>query len=191
MKKRATASVDEEDMEFRQARAFVFLIVVLATMLIPLACRYTSPVQGNENYSVLLVTDPGYFGSLLKWTADSLELTPCHYELKGWGDDNRLYYSARCYLQSPRFFVFDPINSTSQKTTLPPTLTHDPFPIREIIDLVHAPGVRPKSEEPSVRRIYLPDTGLQSQDGTYRAIITQRLYSVYDIVVLVEDNPRP
>jgi hypothetical protein len=192
VQKRAAASTDEEDMKFRQARGFIFLLFfLLITMLAPLGCRYTPPILGNENHSVLLVTDPGYFGSLLKWASDLLELTPCHYELKGWGDDNRLYYSASCYLQPVRLFAFDPTTSTSQKATLPPTLIHDPFPTREIIDLVRAPGVRPKSKEPFTRHIYLPDTGLRSQGGAYRAIITQRLYSVYDIVVLVEDNLRP
>ena len=53
---------------------------------------------------------------------------------------------------------------------------------------MRAAGVRPVRHEPYTRPLLLHDAGLVSPGGRYTAIITRRIYSVHDVVVLERER---
>jgi hypothetical protein len=165
-------------------RRLMVVIMVTAVLLLPALLRYQPPLVGAAGYNTYLVTDPGYWGSPVKAAQSFLEMQPCTYELHGWDEDNRLFYTADCN-GSETIWRYDPARDRQQRLTSIPADLHTQRANREmVLSVVLADEVRPVRHEPYTRPLLLAEAGPISADGRYTAVITQRIYSVYDVVVL-------
>jgi len=162
----------------------IIVVMITAVLLLPALLRYQPPLVGAAGYNTYLVTDPGYWGSPVKAAQAFLEMKPCTYDLHGWDENNRLLYTADCN-DSETIWRYDPARDRQQPITTMPADLHTQRANREmLLTVVRADGVRPVRHEPYTRRLLLAEVGPVSADGRYTAVITQRIYSVYDVVVL-------
>jgi hypothetical protein len=166
------------------SRRLMAVILVTAVLLLPALLRYQPPLVGAADYNTYLVTDPGYWGSPLKAAQVFLERQPCTYELHGWDENNRLFYTADCNGRET-IWRYDPARDRQQPITIIPPELHTQRANRELVlSIVRADGVRPVRHEPYTRPLLLAEAGPVSADGRYTAVVTQHVYSVYDVVVL-------
>jgi hypothetical protein len=179
--------VPENQIPFRvklTTRRLMVVIIVVAVLLLPALLRYRPPLVGAAGYNTFLVTDPGYWGSPVKAAQSFLEMQPCTYKLHGWDENNRLLYTAVCD-ETETIWRYDPARDRQQSNTTIPADLHTQRANRELVlTVVRADGVRPVRHEPYTRRLLLDEAGPVSADGRYTALITQHIYSVYDVVVL-------
>ena len=165
---------------------WVCSLFLLFLLLVPAACQYQAPLRGVAGYETYLATTPGYFGSPVKWVQDFLEVTPCQYRLLGWDEDDVFYYESVCDGMN-QLWQFDPELRQSQRVATKPTdLYVQARSQDDVLEVVRAVGVRPREYESFTRPLYLVEDGLVSRDGLYTAVLTQRVYSVYDVVVFGE-----
>jgi hypothetical protein len=130
------------------------------------------------------VTDPGLLGSPLKWLADLFDEQPCSYTLLGWSKENQLYYRATCY-RWIRTLRYNPQNRATSKAILPHELDIKQVDDATILSIVLAHSVRPSEYEEWTRPLLLVEgSALASPDHQFFAFVTQRLYSVQDIVII-------
>lgn len=165
-------------------KKFILILISLITLIFHSTCQYQPPLSATRGYETQLVSDPGYFGSPIKWFQAIFEIIPCTYNLIGWTDLNMLIYESSCY-HINQIWMYDPEKFYWRRigTELPELYVHK-AKRDEVLKIVRAQGVRPLEKEPTVRLLFLVDSGLVSPNGQYIAIITQRIYSVFDIVVL-------
>ncbi len=162
-------------------------MVSLLPFAFPLLFPYAPPLKAIEIYQTHHVTKTSYIGNLGKNLQSLLEQQPCTYTILGWSAQEDLYYQSLCdgLLQ---YYIYDP--STSQTTTIssrPRDLVQERYPESELLELVRATGVRPKEHEPYTRPLYLVEnTSTLSPNGSYIAFVTQRLYSVQDVVLITQ-----
>jgi hypothetical protein len=168
----------------KKLKKIIFILILLLILIAPTTCQYEPPLSGTRGYETQLVSDPGYFGSPIKWVQAIFEIIPCTYNLIGWTDLNMLIYKSSCY-HINQIWMYDPEKFYWLRIgTELPELYVQKAKRDEVLKIVRAQSVRPLEKEPSVRLLYLVDSGLVSPNGQYIAIITQRIYSVFDIVVL-------
>ena len=169
-------------------RRLMAVILVTAVLLLPTLLRYQPALVGAAGYKTYLVTDPGYWGSPVKAAQSFLEMQPCTYELHGWDENNRLFYTADCE-GSETIWRYDPARDRQQSITTISADLHTQQANRELVlSVVRADGVRPARHEPYTRPLLLAEAGPVSADGRYTAVITQHVYAVYDVIVL-EQQP--
>jgi hypothetical protein len=165
-------------------RRLIVVIMITAVLLLPALLRYQPPLVGAAGYNTYLVTDPGYWGSPVKVAQTFLEMQPCTYELHGWDEETRLLYTAVCDGRET-IWRYDPARDRQQPVTTIPAELHTQQANRELVlNVVRVADVRPARHEPYTRPLLLAEAGPVSADGRYTAVITQRLYSVYDVIVL-------
>ena len=169
-------------------RRLIIVVMITAVLLLPALLRYQPPLVGAAGYHTYLVTDPGYWGSPVKAAQVFLEMQPCTYDLHGWDEDNRLIYTADCNGRET-IWRYDPALHRQQTITTIAADLHTQRANRELVlNVVRADGVRPARHEPYTRPLLLAEAGPISADGQYTAVITQRIYSVYDVVVLEQQR---
>jgi hypothetical protein len=165
------------------------LLLALALLFFLSLCRYQPPLVGALGFETKLVSDPGYFGSPIKRIQTFFEYQPCTYELFGWEDDTNFYYADTCYGHE-KLWRYDWRQERSYAVeAIPAELYVQPSGGDGILTAVRASGVRPQEYESITRPLLLVDnSGLVSPDGRSIAFITQRIYSVYDVVIIKAMN---
>jgi hypothetical protein len=163
------------------------LMVVFAIIFFPVFYRYRPALVAAPGYRLLLVTDPGLFGGIIKSSQNLLEQTPCEYKLLGWSTDNQLYYQATCGAKTGiwRYSPTQPSNHT-QVSDSPTNLRTTMIPESAVLEMVRAGGVRPEQYESIMRPIMLKSGGDVSPDGRWIAVVTQHIYGTQDVIVLTD-----
>jgi hypothetical protein len=162
-----------------------FLLVMFATIAFPLFFRYQPALVATSGVGMQWVTNPGFFGGIIKASQNLVERTPCEYELLGWSTDNRFYYRAMCSAET-QIWQYSPMQSGSpmQVSSSPVNLGMSAVSENTILEMVRAEGVRPAVYEPVTRPILLKSRGVVSPDGQWIAIVTQHIYGTQDVIIL-------
>jgi len=165
------------------------LILVLAVVAFPWIYRYQPALGAAPGYEMQIVTQPGFFGGVVKMSQIGLEERPCQYELLGWSADHRLYYQATCGAETQSWY-YDPSqdDGARQVAAVPDTLGQASISEDSALRMVRARGVWPQDLEPVTRPILLRSQGYVSPDGRWTAMITQHVYGPQDVVLLARPD---
>jgi hypothetical protein len=163
------------------------LLVILGIVVFPFVLRYRPALTSAPGYEMQVVTDPGFFGGIVKASQNLVEHTPCDYQLIGWSSDNQLYYEAMCGTRAQvwRYSPTQPSRHT-QISSRPKELGGYEMPKERLLEMVRADGVRPREYESVARPILLGSSGLVSPDGHWVALVTQHVYGTQDVIVLTD-----
>ena len=163
------------------------LLVILTIVIFPFVLRYRPALTSAPGYEMQVVTDPGFFGGIVKASQNLVEHTPCDYQLIGWSADNQLYYEAMCRTRAQvwRYSPTQPSRHT-QISSRPKELGGYEMPKERLLGMVRADGVRPREYESVTRPILLGSSGLVSPDGHWVALVTQHVYGTQDVIVLTD-----
>jgi hypothetical protein len=161
------------------------LLVMFATIAFPLFFRYQPALVAAPGGRMQWVTNPGFFGGIIKASQNLVERTPCEYELLGWSTDNRLYYRAICSAET-QIWQYSPIQSGSpmQASSSPANLGMSAVSENTVLEMVRAEGVRPEAYESVTRPLLLKSGGVVSPDGQWTAVVTQHVYGTQDVIIL-------
>ena len=160
------------------------LLIICAIVVFPLVYEYHPALVAAPGYRMNLVTSPGFLGGIVKMSQNMTEQTPCEYELLGWSADNRLYYRATCDGETQAWqYAPNQPNSHTRVSSNPTNPSVSTISESAVLEMVRADHVKPKKDEPAIRRIHLKSQGVVSPDGNWIAIIAQHLYSTQDVLV--------
>lgn len=162
-----------------------FLLVMFATIAFPLFFRYKPALVAAPGVRMQWVTNPGFLGGIIKASQNTVERTPCEYELLGWSADNWLYYRTTCSAET-QIWQYAPIQSGSpiQVSSGPANLGRSAVSENGVLEMVRAEGVRPAAYESATRPLLLESGGIVSPDGQWTAVVTQHVYGTQDVIVL-------
>lgn len=165
----------------RHKRVYLLIVVV---GLVGYACRYNPPVEAVDGHQLIHVTDPGPIRGLQKNFQMFFEMTPCTYELLGWDESNRFYYTSNCHGETQSYRVDGERVSEIVEAPAVAGLARIEMPAGEYRDYLFATRIRPATYEEQARKIYTQDEGFVSPDGENIAFVTRYIYSVYDVLIL-------
>lgn len=162
------------------------LMVICGTIAFPLIFRYQPALVAAPGYRMQIVTDPGFFGGIIKASQNLVEQTPCEYELLGWSTDNRLYYRAICGAETQiwRYSPTTQPGSHTQVSTSPTNLSTSTISENTVLEMVRADDVKPEKYESVTRPILLESRGVVSPDGRWTAVVTRHVYGTQDVIIL-------
>lgn len=144
-----------------------------------------APARGYEMRNATAPTGlaAGYLKEVQAW----LDVTPCEYEILGWGQDGALYYRADCggQLQAWRAQP-DDLASAKRVPVVPNQLVNERLLKAVVLDRVRVPAARPVTVEPWVREVNLRSSGYPSPDGRWLAFVAERVYGPQDVLLLAE-----
>ena len=163
------------------------LLLLCATIAFPLFFHYQPALVAAPDYRMQWVTNPGFLGGVIKAAQNSVDKTPCKYELLGWSTDNQLYYQANCSKET-QLWQYSPTQESSQRAGSSPPANLDVATVSEnrVLGMVRAEGVRPQTYESGTRPILLKSDGLLSPDGKWIAVVTQHIYGTQDLIILTD-----
>jgi hypothetical protein len=168
----------------------VALSLLVSALLLSHASPYHPGLAPAAGYQVRNLTAPADFAAgYLKELQALLDVTPCTYEILGWGSDRAFYYRSVCHGQL-QVWQADPLqpNDTRLAHSLPSNLFNEHLSKRTVLDRVHVPSARPVTIEPWVREVNLQNEGYPSPDGRWLALVAERVYGPQD-VLLITDQP--
>ncbi|MEM8860772.1 MAG: hypothetical protein AAGD96_20810 [Chloroflexota bacterium] len=146
--------------------------------------QYDPPVEAIEGYELIHLTDPGLIGGVHKNLQSLFEITPCEYEILGWDNADNLFFVAICRgVRSTYVFHHEELK-VIQNPKVPQQLNKNEIPPWEYRNYLLAGDVWPSTAEKPTRRLYVQENGVVSPDGKNIAFVTQRIYSVQDVLIL-------
>ena len=172
----------------RLAWVGVGLIILTGVIVLSRLSPYRPGLAAAPGYAMHNLTEPdGLAAGYIKELQALLDVTPCTYEILGWGPDSALYYRAVCHgqLQVWRVNPDQPDHARSVYS-LPNGLFTERLPKSLVLDRVRVPAVRPLAVEPWVREVNLRSEGYPSPDGRWLAIVAERVYGPQDVLLLTD-----
>lgn len=160
------------------------LLLLVATLAFPLLFRYQPALWAAPGYQSEWVTNPGFFGGIIKAAQNVVEQRPCEYELLGWSADNRLYYRAVCGAET-QVWQYAPGGRPLRASDIPADLSVSTLSKHTAVKMLRT-GVKPAVYEEPTRRLLLKSDGFISPDGEWTAVVTQHLYGAQDVVLLTQ-----
>ena len=163
------------------------LALIFAIVAFPFVYRYRPALVAATGYRMQLVTDPGFWGGIVRASQNLIEQTPCEYELLGWSADGKLYYQATCDGET-QIWQYSPARpgSCTRVSGVPAKLSASTISKDAVLEMVRASDVRPEEYELATRRLLLKSQGVVSLDGYWTAIVTQHIYGTQDVIVLTD-----
>ncbi|HNT75835.1 MAG TPA: hypothetical protein PKH77_12540 [Anaerolineae bacterium] len=157
------------------------LLILVATLAFPLLCRYQPALWAAPGYQSEWVTNPGFWGGVIKAAQQVVEQRPCTYELLGWSADNHLYYHAACGVDT-QVWQYAPSGRPVRVSDAPADLSVDTLSKHTAVGMMRT-EIKPTVYEEQTRRMLLKSDGFISPDGQWTAVVTQHLYGPQDVVL--------
>lgn len=168
----------------------LLLAVVLAFIALPSFYHYQSAVTAAPGYQIEVLTDPGLLRGVVKRAQKFLQITPCHYQLSGWSEDQVLYYQEECSPSTARIWAFAPGRDAG-----PREMKAAPQPLRamgleaDVQQMVRGTGYEPGLVESTVRPLVAQGNGISSPDSRWIGLIAQHVYGPEDVIVVSRKLP--
>jgi hypothetical protein len=182
-----TSSARRSHYRYALLGAATLLLFLAAALALGRLSPYHPGLAPAPGYVLRNVTAPaGFVAGYLKEIQAFIEVTPCDYEILGWGPDGALYYRAQCRgtRQAWRAHPDDP--GPARPAAVPGALSTASLSRLVVLDRVRVPTARPLSVEPWVREVNLQSMGYPSPDGRWVAFVAERVYGPQDVLLLRE-----